>query len=167
LNFAWIEPWRGRWSALPARERQALAVLGAFLGVVLFYLLIWSPVRDGLAKARVRASSAQVQLLQVREQAARVSTLRNAPRVSPPANLVEAVQDAAERRGIRAQLKRVDAEGARGVRVQIEGAALSSLMACLLELQQRSGLRTERATLERQANPGTVNAQLVLRAQER
>lgn len=167
MNFAWIGPWRSRWNGLPARERQALSVLGAFLGVVLFYLLIWSPVHDGLAKARVRASSAQAQLVKVKEQAALVSTLRSAPRASPPANLIEAVQDAAQRHGFRSQLKRVDAEGARGVSVHIEGVSLSSLLACLVELQQRSALRAERATLERQAKPGTVNAQLVLRAQDR
>lgn len=167
MNFAWIGPWRSLWNGLPARERQALSVLGVFLGAVLFYVLIWSPVHDGLAKARVRASSAQAQLVKVKEQAALVSTLRSTPRASPPANLIEAVQDAAERHGFRSQLKRVDAEGARGVSVHIEGVSLSSLLACLVELQQRSALRAERATLERQASPGTVNAQLVLRAQDR
>jgi len=165
VKFAWIISWRGRWSALAARERRAVSVLGAFLGVIFFYLGVWSPVHDGLARARARVAAAQAQLVQVKEQAVLVANVRSAPRASPPANLAEAVQEAAERNGIRAQLKRVDTEGARGVRVQFEGASLSSLLDCLVELQQRSALRAERATLERQPNPGTVNAQLVLRAQ--
>jgi general secretion pathway protein M len=75
-----------------------------------------------------------------------------------------AVGQAAERHGLREQLKRVDAEGASAVRVQIEDAPFAALMAWLVELQQ-SGLRAESATLERHANPGTVNARLLLRAQ--
>jgi general secretion pathway protein M len=165
VNFAWTASWRGRWNALAARERQAISVLGAFFGAIFLYLAAWNPVHDGLAKARARVAEAQAQLVQVKRQAAMVASVRNAPRASPPANLVEAVQDAAERNGIRAQLKRIEGEGARGVRVQFESASLSALLACLIELQQRSGLRAERAALERQANPGTVNAQLVLRAQ--
>ena len=165
MNSAWIASWRGRWNALAARERQAISVLGGFFGAVLFYLLLWNPVHGGLEKARARVAGVQAQLSQVREQAVMVAGARNAPRASPPANLVEAVQQAAERNGIRAQLKHVDAEGARGVRLQLEGASLSTLLACLVELQQKSGLRAERATFERLPAPGWVNAQLLLRAQ--
>lgn len=164
MNFAWTAPWIDRWNALAVRERRVISALGVSLGVVLFYLAIWNPVHDGLARARARASAVQAQLARVREQGVLVSTLRNTPRVALPANLVAAVGQAAERHGLREQVKRVDAEGARAVRVQVEGAPLSALTAWLVELQ-RGGLRAERATLERQANPGTVNAQLVLRAQ--
>jgi type II secretory pathway component PulM len=66
---------------------------------------------------------------------------------------------------LREQLKRVDAEGAGAVRVQIEGASFTALIAWLVELQEQTGLRAESATLERHANPGTVNARLLLRAQ--
>jgi len=165
VNFAWTASWRTRWNALAARERQAVLLLGAFFGVIFFYLGVWNPVREGLASARARLAAAQAQLVQVKGQAVMVASVRNAPRASPPANVAESVQEAAERNGIRAQLRRVDAEGARGVRVQFEGVSLASLLACLVELQQRSGLRAERATLDRQASPGKVNAQLVLRAQ--
>jgi type II secretory pathway component PulM len=51
------------------------------------------------------------------------------------------------------------------VRVQIEGASFSALMAWLIELQEQAGLHAESATLERHTNPGTVNARLLLRAQ--
>ena len=83
---------------------------------------------------------------------------------APPANPAAAVGQAADRHGLREQLKRVDAEGASAVRVQIEDAPFPALMAWLVELQQ-AGLRAESATLERHANPGTVNARLLLRAQ--
>lgn len=165
MNLAWAEPFRGRWNALPARERLALSVLGTVIGAALFYLLIWSPVHEGLAKARVRLSTAQVQLARVKEQAVQVSSLRNAPRITPPANLAAAVEQAAGRHGLGAQLKRIEAEGAGGVRAQFEGVPAAAVMAWLVELQQRSGLRAERATFERQTSPGTVNAQLVLRPQ--
>ena len=164
MKPAWIEPWRARWNALGARERRAASVLAAFLGAVLFYVLIWSPVEGGLARSRARLASVQAQLAQVREQAALVTGLRAAARVEAPADPAAAVQRAAEHNGLREQVKRVDLEGARGVRVQIEAAPFPALMSLMVELQQ-SGLRAESANLERNAKPGTVNARLLLQAQ--
>ncbi len=164
MNLAWTEPARARWNALGARERRVASVLAGFLGAALFYLLVWSPVESGLARARVRLASVQAQLARVQEQAAAVASVRAAPRVTLPANLVAALGQAADRHGLREQLKRVDAEGASAVRVQVEDASFQSLVAWLVELQQQLGLRAESATLERHANPGNVNARLLLRA---
>ncbi len=165
MNFAWTEPWRARWEALGARERRVASALAVAFSAALFYLLLWSPVESGLAKARTRLASAQAQLARVQEQANRVAKVRATPRVAPPADPAVALRQAAERHGLREQLKRVDAEGAGAVRVQIEGASFTPLMAWLIELQEQAGLRAESATLERHANPGTVNARLLLRAQ--
>ena len=165
MNFAWTEPWRARWKALGARDRRVASVLAGFLGAALFYLLVWSPVESGLAKARSRLASVQAQLARVQEQAARVAGVRAAPRVAPPANPAAAAAQAAERQGLREQLKRVEAEGANAVRVQIEDAPFQALLSWLVELQQKFGLRAESATLDRGANPGTVNGRLLLRAQ--
>ena len=164
MNLAWIEPWRARWNALGARERRVVAALAGFLAVVLLYLLVWSPVQSGLARARSRLASVQMQLAQVREQAALVAKVRGAPNIAPPVNPAALVDRAAEKHGLRGQLKRVDAEGSGRVRVQLEGASFSALTAWLAELQQ-GGVRAESATLERHATPGTVNARLLLRAQ--
>lgn len=165
MNFAWTEPWRARWKALDARERGVASVLAWALGAALFYLLVWSPVESGLAKARSRLASVQAQLTRVQEQAARAASVRAAPRVTAPANPAAAAAQAAERQGLREQLKRVDAEGANAVRVQVEEAPFTALMAWLVELQQQTGLRAESATLERGASPGTVSGRLLLRAQ--
>ena len=165
MNLSWMEPARARWNALAARERRAASILAAFLGAVFFYLLVWSPVQGGLVNARTHLATVQVQLAQVQEQAALVEKVRSTPRSTPPSDAAGAVERAAQRHGLREQLKRVDAEGAGRVRVQIEGAPFSALTAWLVELQQQSGLRAESATIERHANPGTVNVRLLLRGQ--
>jgi general secretion pathway protein M len=164
MNLAWIEPWRARWNALGAQERRAASALAAFLGVVLVYLLIWMPVEGGLARSHARLESVQSQLVQVQSEAALAASLRAAPRSEPPADAGSAVQEAAERNGLRELVKRVDADGARGVRVQIEAAPFPALMSLLVDLQ-RAGLRAENASFERNAKPGTVNARLLLQAQ--
>ena len=165
MTFVWIEHWRARWKALEERERRAIALLAGFLGIVLFYLLVWNPVRSGVAGARARLSAMQTQLARVQEHAAQVETLRRAPRVAPAANPVAAVEQAAARHGLREQMKRIDSDGSRAVRIQIEGAPFASVMAWLVELQQQNGLRAESASFDRHANPGAVNARLLLRAQ--
>lgn len=163
MNLAWIEPLKKRWQALGARERLALTILAVFLVPVLLYLLVWSPVESGLAKSTARLSTVQGQLAQVREQAALVTALRAAPRSEAPPDAASAVQEAAAGNGLREQVKRVDADSPGSVRVQLEAAPFSALMALLVELQQK-GLRTESATIERNAKAGTVNARLLLQA---
>ncbi|HEY6240265.1 MAG TPA: type II secretion system protein M [Burkholderiales bacterium] len=170
--FAWTEPLRvrwialgTRWNALDARDRRVLSALAVCLAPLLFYLLVWNPVQGGLAAARARLSLAQAQLARVEEQAAQVARIRSSPRVAQPADPVAAVQQAGDQFGLRAQLKRVEAEGARAVRVQVEGASFWALTAWLTDLQQRSGIRAESAAFEKQADPGIVNARLLLRAQ--
>jgi general secretion pathway protein M len=158
-----LEPWKSRWNALGARDRRVLSILAVFLGAVLFYLLIWLPVEAGLARSQARLASVQSQLAQVQSQAALVEAMRAAPRGEPPADAGSAFQDAAARNGLRQQVKRVDADGARGVRVEIEAAPFPALMSLLVELQQ-AGLRAENATFERNPKPGTVNARLLLQA---
>jgi general secretion pathway protein M len=163
VNLAWIEPLKKRWQALGAHERRALTVLAVFLVPVLLYLLVWSPVESGLARSAARLSAVQGQLAQVREQAALVTALRAAPRSEAPTDAASAVQEAAAGNGLREQVKRVDADSPGSVRVQLEAAPFSALMALLVELQQK-GLRTESATIERNAKAGTVNARLLLQA---
>jgi type II secretory pathway component PulM len=166
VKLAWIEPWKSRWNALGARERQALSVLVVFLVPVLLYLLVWTPVRSGLARSQVRLATVQTQLATVREQAALVAGLRSAPRSEAPTDAASAVQEAALQNGLKEQVKRVDADSPSGARVQIEAAPFPSLMSLLVDLQRR-GLRAESATIERNAKPGTVNARLVLQAPSR
>ena len=163
MNLAWIAPWKAKWNALGTQERRAVAVLAVFLGIVLFYLLIWMPVEGGLVRSQTRLASVQSQLAQVQSQAALVAGLRAAPRLEGPSDAGSVVQQAAERNGMREQVKRVDADGARGARVQIEAVPFAALMSLLVDLQQ-AGLRAENATIERNAKPGTVNARLLLQA---
>jgi type II secretory pathway component PulM len=170
VNPAWVEPlkrrlepWRRQWNALGSRERRALSVLGAFFGVLLFYLMLWLPVQGGLSRSQARLASAEAQLAQVRSEAAFVAGLRAAPPGEPPADAGAAFQEAAEHNGLKEAVKRVDAEGARSVRVQIEAAPFPALMSLLVDLQKR-GLRAENARFERNPKPGTANANLLLQA---
>ncbi len=165
--LAGIEPWRARWNALGRRERRALSLLGGFLLALVFVVLVWMPVEGGLAAARARQPAAQAQLAQIRSQALVVERLRRAPRSAPAADAAAAAEQAAQRHGLRERLKRIDAEGVRTVRIQIEGAPFATVMAWLVDLQQQSGLRAESASFERQSGPGLVNARLVLQAQAR
>jgi general secretion pathway protein M len=163
VNLAWIEPWKRKWNALGARERRALSLLAVFLGPVLLYLIVWIPVESGLARSKARLATVQAQLAQVREQAALVASLRGAPRAEAPADAASAVQEAVAQNALKEQVKRVDADSESSVRVLVEAAPFPALMALLVDLQKK-GLRAETAKIERNAKPGTVNANLLLQA---
>ena len=159
-----LDPLQARWRGLPQRDRYALASLGAFFAVVLFYLLVWSPLHVGLTRLREQLPATQAQLARMREQAMFVENLRrtapaaaNAQNVNPLA----AVEQAADRNGLRDKLKQIEATGTRGVRIQIDGAAFTAVTAWLVDLR-KSGLRAESAVFEKGATPGAVNARITL-----
>jgi len=159
-----LDPLQARWRALPQRDRYALASLGAFFAAVLFYLLVWSPLHIGLARLREQLPATQVQLARMREQAVLVENLRRtAPAATNTQNVnpLTAVEQAADRNGLRDKLKQIEATGTRGVRIQMDGVPFTAVTAWLLDLR-KSGLRAESAVFEKSATPGTVNARITL-----
>ena len=159
-----LEPLRARWRALAPRERRALRVLSAFFGVVLFYVLVWSPVQSNLTRLRAQLPAEQSRLARMREQSALVANLRRSQPANSSVDPLSAAQQAAERLGLRDKMKRIEADGARGVRVEIEGASFNAVTGWLTELQRQSGLRAENAVFEKQSTPGTVTARITLRS---
>jgi general secretion pathway protein M len=159
---ATLQPALAAWARLAPRERGWLLFLGAFLALLAVYFALWSPLHRGLDRMRVQVPRAQQQLAEMRELAGMVARLRAGGVAAPLANPVSAVEQAMGRHGLRAT--RIEADGPRGVRLQLDGVPYPNLMACLIELQAQHGVRAETATLAAHAAPGAVTARLLLRA---
>lgn len=53
------------WSSLAQRERQAIALLGTFLAIVILYLWFWSPLQNAVIAERKRIQTDQHTLVQM------------------------------------------------------------------------------------------------------
>lgn len=160
-----LEPYLARWRALPPRQRLVFGGAGALLGVILFYLLLWSPMTSNIARLREAVPQDRQKLAVMRAQSKEAAQLRTsgAALAKRGGNILATLEQAASARGLRQNITRMEPEGASGAHVTLEGAHFNALLSMLHDLQTQSGVRLENATLESHAEPGHVNARLTLR----
>ncbi len=160
-----LEPYVARWRALPAQQRR-LAVFGTgMLAVVLLYSLLWSPMQNELARLRESSPKERNKLAVMQAQAQEVVQLRASGKTMAGrgGNILATLEQLATARGLRANITRMEPEGANGAQVTLEAAHFNSLLTLLHELQTQNGVRVENASLEAHATTGHVNARLTLR----
>ena len=147
------EPWRRRWLALAARERLALAVAAALLGLALGWLLLVQPALRTLARSAAEAPRLELQWQAMQRLAEEARELRAAP--PPDRNLAAAaLQAASERLGAAGTLS---LQGERAV-LTLQGATPGALRQWLAEARTGARARVVEASLVQagQGYSGTV-----------
>nr|WP_298166339.1 type II secretion system protein M [uncultured Pseudomonas sp.] len=148
-----------RWLHLPARDRMALGMLGAFLALMLFYLLVWQPVAGKFEQARAHHEQQRelyAYLLQNADHARLL--LKSGKTQLTPDQLQSVVTASAQQHGL--ALDRFDNEGQNGLQVSLTQAAFEPMLRWLSELQDK-GVRLTEVNLDR-ADTGKVDARLTL-----
>jgi general secretion pathway protein M len=160
-----LEPYLARWRALPPRQRLVYGAGGAVLGVLFLYLLLWVPIKLGIAQMRESVPQDRQRLALMRAQAEEVAQLRasGVSLAKRGGNILATLEQAAITRGLRQNVTRMEPDGANGAQVTLEGAHFNALLSLLYDLQTQHGVRVEQATLESHAEAGHVNARLTLR----
>ena len=160
-----LDPYLERWRALPAQQRRLAVFGGALLAVVLLYSLLWSPMQNELARLRDSTPKERNKLAVMQAQAQEVTELRAAGKTMAGrgGNILAALEQLATTRGLRANITRMEPEGANGAQVTLEAAHFNGLLTLLHELQTQNGVRVESASIETHATLGHVNARLTLR----
>jgi len=160
-----LEPYLARWRALPPQQRTLAMFGGALLGLALFYSLLWSPMQNELARLRESTPKERNKLAVMQAQAQEVAELRASGKLMTGrgGNILATLEQIATTRGLRANITRMEPEGANGAQVTLEGAHFNGLLTLLHELQTQNGVRVESASLEAHATTGHVNARLTLR----
>jgi general secretion pathway protein M len=153
----------GYWRGLAPRERLILGAGGALAAILLLYALAWAPLQRDLDRLRADLPHEYEQLQWMRAQTSRVKVLRAVPPVVPSGGLLSFVEQSAQAYSIRANIKRIEPQGANVVSLAIDGVGFNSLVEWLANLQKQGGVRIDNASLEPQPTPGVVNARLLLR----
>jgi general secretion pathway protein M len=148
----------GWYDTLGDRDRLALRLLGAFLGAVLLYVLILAPAIGQGDRAWDRLQEERALLGWLRAHQGEVSGSGAVQaREQPVATLVNS--SAQENK---LTIRRYEPAGEDGIRVWLEGAEFNAVVKWLYQLEGSSGIRAVEFTVERDAQPGRVNARLTL-----
>jgi general secretion pathway protein M len=147
---------------LQERERRILVLGGAALVLVLAYGLVWLPLQEAREQAREAIARSEATLTWMRQAAAEVVALRRAGVTEPDERpLLSIVDSTAKGSGLQEAIRRIQPVGQNDVRVNLDGAAYSDLVAWLAALQGR-GVKAVELSAQRENEPGRVTANLTL-----
>lgn len=149
---------------LQPRER-AIVIAGAVLVLlVALYVLAIAPFYKSLNERAERVARKEGDLAWMRSVAGELQALSASRpmRQTTGESLVVLIDRAARECGLASALTGQTPTGESGIRVRLEAAEFDKLMVCLGTLQQVHAVTIESATIDRAAQPGLVNASLVL-----
>lgn len=150
---------RSYWMERSRREQVLLAIMGALVALVIFWLGIVRPVENGLANARARQAEALERNAHVR---AKVQSLRRLPRgPTLTAPLDQLVGQSAGEAGF--TLERNQPQGPGRVDIAIASAKPTAFLAWIAALEAQ-GVSVETLTAHPSPTAGAISVQAVLRA---
>lgn len=156
---------RAYFENLSKRERYMVIGAGAALLVFLLYILAWSPLVNRAQTLERRVHAQEQELAWMRQAAAEVQRLRGGSAPAQAArseSLLSLIERTARERGLSGAVRRVQPEGQSGARIWLEGAAFDDLVLWLHQLSSNYGVRISEASVDRQPQPGLVNARLLV-----
>jgi general secretion pathway protein M len=150
---------RAWYAGLQAREQRMVAVGGITVAVLVLVLGILMPLQSAVSSAVTRNETKREDLAWMRANAPEIRASGgqlSADTGEAPVVLVDRVGREA---GLGGALRGTQPNG-NGVRVQLEAAPFDTLVTWLAALDERYGLAIDSITVDRNAQPGTVNASI-------
>ena len=155
-----------QWFAgLQPRERVIIVAGGVLVLLAAIYILALAPFYKAIDARAERVAKKEADLAWMRSVAGELQVLNASNPGSAAASgesLVVLIDRAARECGLASALTGQTPNGESGIRVRLEAAEFDKLMVCLGTLQQVHAVTIESATIDRAAQPGLVNASLVL-----
>ena len=155
---------------LDQRERRTLISGVVLLVVLILYLAVWEPLANKTQSLR-KANQENHQLVDWMEQSAdEARQLQAKVKAGGPSgrskdqSLLGIVDRTAKQAKLGKSVKRVQPDGKTKARVWLENVVFNDMIKWLEGLQHREGIRIDTTVIEKQDEPGLVNARLVLEA---
>lgn len=154
------------WLTKTPREQLMLTAAAAVTLLFLLYLLAWQPFMDSVEQKQLQVKSQQITLDWMRQQLPEIQRLRaqgqaNGGKRSNEA-LLTLVDRTAKQSQLRQQIQRIKPQGDNKVQLWVEQAAFDTLLKWLGGLSTGYGIQLASLSIDRQEQPGIVNARLVL-----
>ena len=153
---------------LDVRERRVLFAGVTVLVVALLYLLAWEPLVNKI-NVLEKSNQENQKLLSWMEQSAVEAKQLQAKLKSSGASgrskgqsLLGTIDRTAKTNKLAKSVKRVQPDGQTKARVWLENVSFDSMVSWLEKLQRQQGIHIVTSVIEKQDEPGLVNARLVL-----
>jgi len=167
--IAQLEQLKQWYSSLQQKEQWMVSGTGILIAITLFYLLLWEPVHLEL-QAEQQKKKAQTEILLWMQQAAtEVKTLRssgarnNIRDKNKPTTLI--IEQSIKNAGLKISLNKLESSGKNGARVILNAASFNQILVWLNTLAMHNGIQVVSANIERNDEPGRVNARLTFERQ--
>ena len=151
---------------LAPRERLTLFIGAAVAVPLLFYILVWGPIRRDIDTLETGVAAQRETLDWMQSAAAEVMRLRAEGRSAPPPvggeSLLSVVNQSAQRQQLASTIQRMSPQGEQAIELQLTGVDFERFVRWLAELQTSHGIVLTSLSLSRAAGPGQVDARLTL-----
>ena len=157
-----VQQW---WQGLQPRERQLLGVGGAVLAVALAWVMIWEPIASGKEERRQQLENQRGFLSELREMRNEARSLRaraDDQGALSQGDLLSLANSTANQQGLGGALQRTQPQGEDRVQVWFEQASFDDIASWLAHLGSEHGVRIHNVSVDRQREPGRVNARIAL-----
>ena len=153
-------------AALAPRERVMVIAAAAVLSLGLVYVVLWEGLAGGVDRLEQSVQEQRVLKQWMEQAAAQAQRLRGASVGGPAAgaaSLLSVADETVRAANLGSAVKRMEPEGETVVRVVLEQAAFDDMVLWLGVLQRSHGVSVADLSVDRQAQPGRVNARLTLK----
>lgn len=153
---------RSWWAGLAPRERRLLRAGSALALVMLWFGVLFAPLRDARDAWRQRAEAADASLRWMQAAAVELGTRPQGPAlVLDRRSLLARIDEGARSAGLGTSLLRVEPLANSRVRVQLQAAPFDQLVDWLQPLGAQ-GVQVEELSIQRSTGVGLVDARITL-----
>ena len=155
------------WAGLQASEQRMLTMGGIALILIFSYAGVWQPLQKNVANLENQGEQQRALKRWMNQAAAEVKQLQGSgasTQVRDGRSLLSVVDQTAKRSGLGSGLKRLEPNGQTAVKVWLEQVKFDDMARWLNQLQTKNGLRVDSITIDRQDEPGRINARITLEA---
>ena len=150
--------------SLGARERKIIVSGTVVLLIVCIYFLGWEPVAKKVERLKKTNVESQQTLTWMKLRADEVKQLRGSgtggKKDQKGQSLMGVIDKTARRNQLGSAIKRVQPDGKTKALVRLEKANFNKLLLWMEQLQQRQGIQVVNSVIEKQDEPGLVNARI-------
>ena len=157
---------RAWYAGLQQREQRMVAVGGVVVAVLILVLGILLPLQSTVSSAVKGNETKREDLKWMQANAPEIRAAGNQVAADTGEAPVVLVDRVGREAGLGNALRGTQPNGT-GVRVQLEAAPFDTLVTWLATLDERYGLAIESITVDRAAQPGTVNASITFTQSQR
>lgn len=152
------------WQSLVSRERIVVAILGVFVFLMMFQMLVWNPLYQGRQNAAYSVNK-QAELLHWMQQNAQRATQLQSNTITSSSSVKG--QSISQTINVTAAFAKIDINrfqtaGEHSVQVWLDNADFSTLLLWLETIQKQHGIQTDSIAISETSTAGLVSVRMTL-----